>query len=176
MTFTRVRALIFVGVLFLAAVFVVLTAINKDTQTQPKVEGCEPGQVRVNTAVLDEEEVILNVFNGTSRVGLAEQISSELANRGFNIGTIGTAPVVEGITYTQPGYITYGPQGVGAGWLVKAYFLVGELEETFVPDRTGPEVDLVLGSGFQQLSTSTEVNQRIAALGPPKAPSGTCAA
>ncbi len=176
MTFTRVRALIFVGVLFLAAVFVVLTAINKDTQTQPRAEACEPGQVRVNTTVLDEEEVILNVFNGTPRVGLAEQISSELANRGFNIGNVGTAPVVDGVTYSKPGYATFGPQGFAAAWLVKAYVLVGEMESTFVPERTGPEVDLVLGSDFQQLSTSTEVNQRIADLGRPEPPDGTCAA
>jgi hypothetical protein len=164
--------MIFVAVLFVTAGVVVLTAINRDTQTLPPEEICRPGQVRVNVDILDEGDVVINLFNGSSHVGLAEQISSELKNRGFVVGSVQTVP--PGQQYPGVGQISYGPGGVGAGWLVQAYFLEGELSDNYIEDRQGREVDLVLGQSFQQLATTTEVNQRIAALGEPVAPEGTC--
>jgi hypothetical protein len=164
--------MIFVAVLFVTAGVVVLTAINRDTQTQPQAAACEPGQVRVNVDVLDEQQVLVNVYNGSKHVGLADQIAGELANRGFLIGKIEAVPPDK--QFAGVGSITYGPGAVGAAWLVEAYFLAGELDEHYVPDHDGPAVDLVLGNAFQELATTTEVNQRIAALGKPKPPPGTC--
>ena len=51
MTFTRVRALIFVAVLFVTAGVVVLTAINRDTQILPPADKCAPGDIRANIYV-----------------------------------------------------------------------------------------------------------------------------
>ena len=65
--------------------------------------------------------------------------------------------------------ITFGPDAVGASWLVSAYFLVDEAEMNFDRERNGAEVDVTLGGKFQQLATSTEVNQSIAAMGSPRA-------
>jgi hypothetical protein len=172
MTFTRVRAMIFVAVLFVTAGVVVLTAINRDTQTLPPEEICRPGQVRVNVEVLTRDQVVINLFNGSKRVGLGEQIANELKNRGFVVAKVETVP--PGQEYPGVGQITYGPGGVGAGWLVQAYFLAGELGDHYVQEREGREVDLVLGEAFQQLATTTEVNQRIAALGEPVPPPDTC--
>jgi hypothetical protein len=174
MTFPRVRAMIFVAVLFVTAGVVVLTAVNRDTQLQPPEDPCGPGQIRVNVAVVDEEHVTLNVYNATQRRGLAEQITAEFGNRGFTANTMEGVP--EGGPYDLAGYLVYGPDAVGAAWLVSAYFLDGEYEGTFQPERVGPEVDVILGNGFQQLATSTEVNQAIAANGRPRPPDGTCAA
>ncbi|MBX6749778.1 MAG: LytR C-terminal domain-containing protein [Micromonosporaceae bacterium] len=174
MSFPRVRAMIFVAVLFVTAGVVVVTAINRDSQLMPPQDPCEPGQIRVNVDVPDEEQVTVNVYNGTDRTGLAEQISNELANRGFTTNTMEGVP--EGGPYTLAGYIIFGPEGVGAAWLVSAYFLEGEYDPRFDKDKQGPEVDLILGADFQQLTTQTEVNQRIAELGQPQPPDGTCAA
>ncbi|HEY7222852.1 MAG TPA: LytR C-terminal domain-containing protein [Micromonosporaceae bacterium] len=165
--------MIFFAVLFVTAGVVVLTAINRDTQTTPHVQDtCKPGQVRVNLEVLKPTEVTLNVYNGSTRVGLADQIGNEFVNRGFVVPTKGTVP--KGQEYSGIGKTVYGPEAVGAEWLVKAYFLDGALEEHFDPARTGGDVDLILGQEFQQLATTTEVNQRIAALKAPKAPPNTC--
>jgi hypothetical protein len=60
--------------------------------------------------------------------------------------------------------------------LVSAYFLVDEAERNFQIDRKGAEVDVTLGNKFQQLATSTEVNQSIAANGTPELEPGTCEA
>jgi hypothetical protein len=37
-------------------------------------------------------------------------------------------------------------------------------------------VDIVIGAQFQQLATSTEVNQSLVELGEPEVPPGACAA
>jgi hypothetical protein len=179
MSFPRVRAMIFVAVLFVTAGVVVVTAINRDSQLQPPQDPCEPGQIRVNVDVPDEEQVTVNVYNATERPGLAEQISNELANRGFTANTMQGLPegarYEEAAPYNLAGYIFFGPEGVGAAWLVSAYFLDGEYDPQFLEDKEGPEVDLILGNGFKQLTTQTEVNQRIADLGQPEPPPGTCA-
>lgn len=174
MTFPRVRALIFVAVLFVTAGVVVLTAVNRDTQTQPRQDPCLPGQIRVNVSVPRQSDVTLNVFNATDRAGLAEQIAAEFRNRGFTANTMPDPP--EGGPYDLAGYLVFGPEAVGAAWLVSAYFLPGQYDPRFDDEREGAEVDVILGEGFQQLSTTTEVNQRIADLGRPVPPDNTCAA
>ena len=174
MTFTRVRALIFIAVLFVTAGVVVLTAINRDTQILPPADKCAPGDIRANITVPERPQVTINVYNGTSRVGLAEQIGGEFKNRGFNIGKMETAP--DGQPYEGIAVITFGPDAVGASWLVSAYFLADEAEMSFDRERTGAEVDVTLGALFQQLATSTEVNQSIAQKGSPELYPGTCAA
>lgn len=174
MTFTRVRALIFVAVLFVTAGVVVIMAINKDTQTLPVAEGCLPGEIQANIKVPERDQVTINVYNGTSRQGLADQIGGEFRNRGFQVSKMESA--ADGKQYDQIAVITYGPQAIGAAWLVSAYFLVDEAEKNYQEDREGAEVDVMLGSKFQQLATSTEVNQSIAAKGSPQLEPGTCEA
>ncbi len=175
MTFTRVRALIFIAVLFVTAGVVVLTAINRDTQVLPPADRCAPGDIRANISVPDDRlQVTINVYNGTSRVGLAEQIGGEFRNRGFNVIKMETAP--DGKLYDGVAVVTFGPDALGASWLVSAYFLADEAEMNFDRERTGAEVDVTLGGKFQQLATSTEVNQSIAQKGSPELYPGTCAA
>jgi hypothetical protein len=177
MTFPRVRAMILVAVLFVTAGVVVLTAINRDRQTQPKAATCPAGAIRMNvTLPAANNEVTLNVYNGTSHKGLADQISGEFLNRGFQIGKVDVAP--NGEQYAKIAKITFGPDGFANAWLLKAYFLTDEAEMVFDDKRTGADIDVTLGAEFQALATSTEVNQGIAANGEPKLKDypGTCAA
>jgi hypothetical protein len=173
MTFARVRALIVVAVLFVTASVVVIMAIGRDTQTHKDVrqESCE-GLVPAKIKMPERNQVTLNVYNGTPKVGLAQQIGGEFKNRGFNINKMETAP--NGKTYDQIALITFGPNAVGAAYLISAYFLVNEAELQFEIERTSPEVDVIIGKAFQQLATTTEVNQSIAAIGNPPLPKGTC--
>ena len=66
------------------------------------------------------------------------------------------------------------PLGVGAAHLLKAYFLGAEAK--YDAKRKGAVVDLTVGSGFQKLGTSTEVNQAISILGEPELPPRACPA
>ena len=71
--------------------------------------------------------------------------------------------------------LRYGPAAVGAAHLLKAYFLA-QAEPQYNPKRKGAVVDVVIGSEFQQLATTTEVNQSLVELGAPDVPPGACAA
>ena len=174
MTFPRVRAMILVAVLFVTAGVVVLTAINRDTQTQPKADVCAPGDVRVNLTVPKTDEVSLNLYNGSNQNGLGEQIGGQFQYRGFKVAKIETAAPDQ--MSQDVAKITYGPAGYSAAWLVNAYF-TGDADMVFVRDRQGADVDVVLGDKFQQLATTSDVNQYIAIKGRPAAVDpNTCAA
>ena len=59
---------------------------------------------------------------------------------------------------------------------MSAYFLVNQATMQFDIKRKGGEVDVILGTQFQQLATTTEVNQSIAIIGKPPLEPGTCEA
>ena len=176
MTFARVRALIFVAVLFITAGVVVIMAIGRDTQTrQSSSNPCPSGLVPAKIRMPERYEVTINVFNGTRKVGLAEDIGEEFKNRGFNVKKKGNLSGNK-IYDNEIAIITFGPQAVGAAWLISAYFLVDEAKMNFDIKREDAVVDVTVGGQFQQLATTTEVNQSIAALGNPELPEGTCEA
>jgi hypothetical protein len=178
MTFSRVRALIFVAVLFVTAGIVVIMAIGRDTQTKTsQTQSCAAGEVPAHNDMPERNQVTINVYNGTARVGLAEDIGAQFKNRGFNVAKMATAPAAaDGKPYDNIATITYGPDAVGAAYLVSAYFLVNDATMHFDIKRKGAEVDVILGNQFQQLATSTEVNQSIAVIGKPPLEAGTCEA
>src|SRR5262245_22069469 len=171
MTFARARALVFVAVLLITAGTVVLTAVLRDTQTKVStVNECPSGLIQARTRMPERNQVTLNVYNGTDRVNLARQVAEELKFRGFNIHKIGNVKK----HVDEIAVIVYGPDAVGAAYLASANFLVDEAVMTFDINRKGGEVDVTLGTKFQQLATSTEVNLSIAAIGNPLLPPGTC--
>ena len=176
MTFARVRALIFVAVLFMTAGVVVIMAIGRDTQTRPTLgTNCPSGMIPAKIRMPDEFEVTVNVLNGTRKVGLAQDVGAQLKNRGFKIKKMGNPPGNK-LYENEIAVITYGPKAVGAANLVSAYFLAGQATMNFDLKRTDALVDVILGTEFQQLATVTEVNQSIAAIGTPDLPEGTCEA
>ena len=69
----------------------------------------------------------------------------------------------------------YGPEAVGSAWLLRAYFL-NQADAQYDAKRKGVVVDVVIGSSFQQLATTTEVNQSLVELGEPELPVGACVA
>lgn len=175
MTFARVRAILVVAVLFVIAVVVGIMAIGRDTQTgSARSRSCPPGLVPADITMHERNEVTLNIFNGTAKSGLAQQVGTEFKSRGFNVHQ--TETIADGKVYDEIAVITYGPETVGDAWLVSAYFLVDEARMNFDIARMGGEVDVIIGTQFQQLATMTEVNQSIAALGNPEPEPGTCAA
>jgi hypothetical protein len=172
MTFGRVRSLIFVAVLFIAGGIVVATAIHRDSQANPVVvAACASGQVPAKTRMPDSRgDVTINVYNGTKTAGLAENVADELKFRGYKIDKVGTAPKQS----NDIADIAYGPQAIGAAYLVSANFLVDQAVMNFDIKRKDAEVDVTIGTQFEQLATTTEVNQSIAAIGNPTLPEGTC--
>src|SRR3954447_10896379 len=126
MTIAKVRALIFVAVLFVTASIVVIMAIGRDTQTKvTHATSCAPGEVPAHNDMPERNTVTLNVYNGTSLVGLAQDVGAQFKTRGFNVAKMDTAPPkADGKPYDDIATIVFGPEAVGAAFLVSAYFLV----------------------------------------------------
>jgi hypothetical protein len=98
------------------------------------------------------EDVQLNVYNATSRSGLAAATAGTLRERGFTILAVSNDPLAKQVPGTAE--VRANPQVQAAADLVASQVP----EAQFVPDsRAEPTVDLVLGDAFE-------------ALGPPPAP------
>lgn len=172
MSFARVRALVVIGVLAVAAVVFVIVALVRDSQHDAVASGCPAGSVMANVTLPDNpDEVTVKVFNGTSITGLAESVTYDFANRNFKT----QKPAENKKKFKGVAQLRYGPAAVGAAHLLKAYFLA-QAEPQYDPKRKGAVVDVVIGSQFQQLATTTEVNQSLVELGEPDVPPGACAA
>jgi len=178
MTLSRVRSIAVLGALVLAAVVVVWMALARDRQTHARGSGCPVDAVVVDVHMPTNQQTKINVYDATGKDYLASNVAEELKERKFQAKFGGPDPgkkPFDGIVE-----IRYGPKTVGAAQLMMAYFLVDPknkgLKGTFDIKRTDDTVDVVVGPKFLQLGTTTEVNQKIAALGEPTAPEGTCAA
>ncbi|MEV4642111.1 LytR C-terminal domain-containing protein [Actinoplanes sp. NPDC049548] len=172
MSFTRVRAFLLVGVLAVAAIVVVVTAVLRDTQADAVAAGCPAGapiaHLRLPTGPKD---VTVKVLNGTATQGLAKGVSAEFANREFKV----RKPGENRKRFDGVALLRYGPEAVGDAQLLQAYFL-GDAERAYDPKRKGEVVDVVIGARYRQLGTTTEVKQSLGILGEAELPPGACAA
>ncbi|MGC9666518.1 LytR C-terminal domain-containing protein [Planosporangium sp. 12N6] len=173
MTIARIRALVVVGVLFVAALVLVTVSIVKDKQTGAPGSTCAKDAVRVDTHLADAENIQLNVYNATDKVGLAREIAMELKQRKFKVDPekANNDPLnkpVEGVAVLR-----YGPKMVGAAWVVRSYFL-NEAVGEFDPSRQDETIDVVLGPSFKKLATETEQRLALASVGRAELPKGSC--
>lgn len=174
MTFARVRSLVVVGTLALAALVLIVVALVRDTQGggADPVAKCKEGYVLANIALPDPKDVKIRVLNATGRPGRAASVADDFRNRKFQVLQTGNAKA--GVD--EVAVLRYGPKAVGAQHLLRAYFL-DQANAQYDPKRKDDVVDVVIGNGFRQLATSTEVNQSLVELGGrPELPPGTCAA
>lgn len=179
MNAARIRALAVVSTLMIATLVLVYFTMHRDSQTHASyASGCPAGTIAIVTSPLPTTNTItIKVWNGSKRVGLADQVADDFRHRGFTVEKVGrhdNKPTTDVVAS-----ISYGPQTVGAAWVVRAYFLMTDMSTDsnmhFDLKRKSAVIDVVLGKGFRQLGAPTEVNQAIAALGTPTAPKGTCA-
>jgi LytR cell envelope-related transcriptional attenuator len=92
--------------------------------------------------------VTINVYNATSRDGLAASVAEQLQSLGFKVAKVSNDPLSQSITGVAE--IRRGPSGAAGGALV-ATRLAGA--KAVVDERTDETVDVVLGSRFTKLST-----------------------
>jgi hypothetical protein len=189
MSLARARALAIVGALVVAALILVVTAVVKDKQSSASYSNgaCSAGQVRISTRLPNPDKIKIKVFNGTgqpnpnakdakknpiigAQPSLATEVADDFKNRGFIIDSVGDQPQ----QFDHVAKLHYGPKTVAAASVVRAYFLDETDDGGFDLKYGGDAVEVTLGSGFKQLGTKTEVNQKIAQLGNPSPPPGTC--
>ncbi|WCN84556.1 LytR C-terminal domain-containing protein [Micromonospora sp. LH3U1] len=164
------RALVVVGLLGVLALAFVVTAIVRDSQGKAgTAESCPEGWPLADVTLHEPKDVKINVLNATDEPGRAGSVADDFRNRKFQVMKVGNAP--KGID--DVAILRYGPKGVGSAHLLQAYFL-NNAEPGYDPARTDDVVDVVLGNRFQQLATTTEVNQSLGDIGAPQAPKGSC--
>jgi len=174
MSFARVRALVIVGAMVLSAVVFVVVALVRDTQGgMTEAEGCPQGYVVANVRMREQKDVKINVYNATDIPGLASRVATDFRNRKFQVVGEGNDPLKK--TVDGVAELRFGPKAFGSGHLLRAYFL-DQAKVEYDPQREDDVVDVVLGNAFQQLATTTEVNQSLVELGKPQLPAQTCAA
>ena len=105
---------------------------------------CPPA---ATSAAPRSRDTTVNVYNATSRTGLAAMTATEVRKRGFRVATVANDPLLR--TIAGPAEVRYGRSGAAKAKLVLA--LVKGAKAT--PDaRSDSSVDLVLGESFTALA------------------------
>jgi hypothetical protein len=178
MNAARIRALAIVGVLLVSAVVVAKIALSDDTQTHASYsDSCSSNAIKVVTNPLpDYPQINLKIYNGSKVPGRAQDIALQLRHRGFVVQDVGKHD--DKPTISDIADIYFGPNTLGAAWVVRAEFLLADPTQPqgmhFSLTNKSKVVQVVVGTGYRQLGAKTEVNQAVAALGTPPAPPGTC--
>ncbi|MFD5627506.1 MULTISPECIES: LytR C-terminal domain-containing protein [unclassified Streptomyces] len=112
-------------------------------------------------------QITVNVFNATPRSGLAKETADELKKRGFRIGDVGNAPK------------TYDKKVAGAGILLGAKGAAEAALPVLNTQLSGAQlktdgrakadqVDLILGTGFKNLTVKEDADKALAVLAQPR--------
>ncbi|HEY5835700.1 LytR C-terminal domain-containing protein [Streptomyces sp.] len=130
---------------------------------------CKPAPTPTRPARLalpQPSEVTLNVFNATTRGGLAKTTADELARRGFKVATFGNAPGDYDKRVSQSALLVAGPAGEAAAR--EAGTQVAGSSVRIDPTRKDRSVDLLIGNGFRALASPADAAKaRVIAANPP---------
>jgi LytR cell envelope-related transcriptional attenuator len=109
---------------------------------------------------LPPKKIIVRVFNGSARDGLAGQVAGQLKGLGFAVKTTGNDPLEAKIKTAVE--IRHGDNGDVAAATMSAY-VVGKAKDV-QDDRQDTSIDLVLGPSFIRLHSKSELKKSLAAV------------
>lgn len=154
---SAVRRVVAVAVVLLVMAGVVAIAWNRALQPNEKVRSAPSVSCpapRPTLVVLPPGRVTVNVYNDTSRSGLAAAAAKTLRKRDFRIGTIANDPLKRSVKAVAE--VRHGPSGKDAARTVAVHVGdVGDGVALVAVKRKGRAVDLVLGPGFTALRPAT---------------------
>ncbi|MFG3295613.1 LytR C-terminal domain-containing protein [Streptomyces sp. NPDC048179] len=120
-------------------------------------------------------QITVNVYNATTRTGLAKDTADELKKRGFKIGDVGNAPArfdqkIKGTA------ILLGPATALKTSLPVLATQLTAADQRTEAGRKGAAVDLIIGNAFKTLTPQATAAKAITALSDPvpKASKNTC--
>lgn len=113
-------------------------------EPSPSTDVTAPPCVPADTLPVPYGQITINVFNATSRPGLAGSTADLLGQRGFEIATTDNY----GLRLRGATRIGFGAQGVAQAYTVAAHFPEVEL---VYDERTDAVVDVALGGSFEEL-------------------------
>ena len=135
------RAAVTILVVFLGLAGAFYYASTYWSASAPKPAPCT---TEVVPAPLTPEDVSLNVYNATERVGLATATSKAAVDRGFKVKSVANDP--KNATIKQVAQIRYGPEGAASAKLLATYVKGAVLVND---KRKGDTIDLVLGNAWK---------------------------
>jgi hypothetical protein len=111
--------------------------------------------------------ITVNVYNATTRSGLAKSTADELKKRGFKIGDVGNASAQFDKKVKGAGVL------VGPGSALKTSLPVLATQLTNAEHRTdagrkNATLDLVIGDGFKELTKKADADKAVATLTAPR--------
>ncbi|MFC9222919.1 LytR C-terminal domain-containing protein [Streptomyces hygroscopicus] len=110
-------------------------------------------------------QITVNVYNATTRSGLAKDTAEELEKRGFKIGKVGNAPAEYDKKVKAPGMLLGAPGADDGAFNVLGTQLDGA--RTKNDARDGKDIDLIIGSGFKDLVKQKDADKALATLAKP---------
>lgn len=122
-------------------------------------------------AVPKPAQITVNVFNATTRSGLAKTTADELKKRGFRIGEVGNAAKQYDKKVTGTGVLLGPASSLNTSLPVLATQL-GTAERRTDAARKGTTVDLIIGNGFKALTSRPEAAKALTALAAPRPTAG----
>lgn len=123
-------------------------------------------------AVPKPAQITVNVFNATTRSGLAKTTADELKKRGFKIGEVGNAAKQYDKKVTGTGILLGPAASLNTSLPVLATQLTAAERRTDAA-RTGTAVDLIIGNGFKALTSQDASVKALTALAAPQPTAST---
>ncbi|MFJ4568216.1 LytR C-terminal domain-containing protein [Streptomyces caelestis] len=129
---------------------------------------CGPERAPRPAPTLPEPRAItVNVFNATTRSGLAKKTADELKKRGFKIGDVGNATKQYDKKVKGPGVLLGPASALDTSLPVLGTQLPGA-ERRSEAARKGAAVDLVIGDGFKELAKKPDADRALTKLARPE--------
>jgi hypothetical protein len=116
------------------------------TAPAPSAGGCSPGRSSSGEALPAPDTVRVNVYNATSRQGLAGSLAASLRGQGFTVLTVGNDPRHSHLK--GRGEIRYGARGALAAQTAHVWMAGVKLVKDHRRDAT---IDVVAGKRFSGL-------------------------
>ncbi|HCA85347.1 MAG TPA: hypothetical protein DEQ61_07540 [Streptomyces sp.] len=110
-------------------------------------------------------EITVNVYNATTRSGLAKKTADALKKRGFRIGKVDNATAEYDKKVKAPGLLVGAPKAADGAFEVLGARLAGA--KTEFDKRTNSGVDLIIGNAFKKLTPEQDALRAVAALASP---------
>ncbi|MEU5533111.1 LytR C-terminal domain-containing protein [Streptomyces sp. NPDC020362] len=112
-------------------------------------------------------DITVNVYNATTRTGLAKTTADELKKRGFKIGDVGNAGKDFDKKVKGTGILLGPGSALNTSLPVLATQLSGAERRT-EPTRKGTDLDLIIGDGFKNLTSRPDAAKALTALTAPQ--------
>ncbi|WP_405885636.1 LytR C-terminal domain-containing protein [Streptomyces sp. NBC_01136] len=137
------------------------------SKASPSAKASAASAASASEALPRPGQITVNVLNATPRSGLAKETADELQKRGFRIGDVGNA--TDAYDKKVPGAAVL----LGAKTAVQAALPVLGTQLTGAEVKTdgrgqADQVDLIIGTGFKNLTKKEDADKALAVLAQPR--------